>query len=407
MNTENISLFYAANIYTAQGNNEQIITDAAIVVAKGIIIWLGEKSTLPKVYDSVEVTQSFNNGWITPGLIDCHTHLVYGGNRADEFRKRLEGQSYESIAREGGGIISTVKATRCSSEQELIDSASKRLEGLLAEGVTTIEIKSGYGLDLENEIKMLRAARELENRYSVDIKTTCLAAHALPPEYENRADDYIHTVCESILPAVHGLNLADAVDAFCENIGFTTAQVEMIFNKAQQLGLPVKLHAEQLSNQDGSTLAASYNALSVDHLEYLDENGVKAISESGTVAVLLPGAFYFLRETKLPPINLLRKYKVPIAIATDSNPGSSPCNSLLLMLNMACTQFSMTPDEALMAVTHHAAKALGIADKQGQIKIGQQADFVHWDIEQPEDLAYYFGNNPCLQVFKKGEVVAF
>jgi len=317
----------------------------------------------------------------------------------------MQGESYEEIAHQGGGILSTVKATREATEQSLLISAARRLETLLNEGVTTVEIKSGYGLNLETEMKMLRVARQLADNYPIDIKTTLLAAHALPPEYRNQADDYINHICDEILPAVSAAKLADAVDGFCENIGFSVDQMAKVFAKAKVLNLPVKLHAEQLSNQQGTALAASYQALSADHLEYLDEAGVKAMAGSGTVAVLLPGAFYFLRETKLPPVDLLRQYQVPIAIATDCNPGSSPCNSLLLMLNMACTQFKMTTEEALMGVTKHAAQALGLQETHGQLKIDMQADFVHWMIDDPADLAYYFGNNPCRLVVKKGQPI--
>jgi len=399
------SLFVGSHLFTAQDGEQQHIRNAAIAVKDQTIVWLGKQTDLPHCYKTpVKAVYELDQGWITPGLIDCHSHIVYGGNRADEFRRRLEGQSYEEIALKGGGIISTVKATRAASESTLLLSAAKRLEELMIEGVTTIEIKSGYGLELESELKMLRVARQIGENFPVDVKTTFLAAHALPPEYDD-ADAYINHICEQMLPAANKAGLVDAVDAFCENIGFTTSQVDKLFATAKQLNLPVKLHAEQLSNQQGAALAASYQALSADHLEYLDEKGVKAMAENGTVAVLLPGAFYFLRESKLPPIELLRKYGVPIAIATDSNPGSSPCSSLLLMINMACTQFKMTPDEALMGVTKHAAKALGLEHSHGQLKVGMQADFVHWSIEQPEDLAYYFGNNPCRLVVKNGQLI--
>jgi len=399
-------LYTGSHLFTAQDDEQQIIRNAAIAVKDQTIVWLGKETDIPEAYKNPsKAFYELDAGWITPGLIDCHSHLVYGGNRSDEFRKRLEGDSYETIALEGGGIISTVKATREASEESLLLSAARRLATLLNEGVTTVEIKSGYGLDLESEIKMLKVARQLADNFPVDIRTTLLAAHALPPEYKNNADAYIDYICDEILPAVNDAKLADAVDAFCENIGFTVEQVEKVFKKAKSLGLAVKLHAEQLSNQNGTALAASYQALSADHLEYLDEAGVKAMAESNTVAVLLPGAFYFLQETKLPPIDLLRQYNVPIAIATDCNPGSSPCNSLLLMLNMACTQFKLTPEEALMAVTKHAAQALGLQETHGQLKIGMQADFVHWSIDEPEDLAYYFGDNPCRLVIKKGQPI--
>ncbi|MCP3673838.1 MAG: imidazolonepropionase [Gammaproteobacteria bacterium] len=397
-------LFTGSHLFTAQGGEEQIILNAAIAVKDQTIVWLGKQTSIPEDYKNPsKAVYELDSGWITPGLIDCHSHLVYGGNRSNEFRKRLEGESYEAIAHQGGGILSTVKATREASEGSLLLSAARRLETLLNEGVTTVEIKSGYGLNLETEMKMLSVARQLGKNFPVDVRTTLLAAHALPPEYKDNSDVYIDHICDVILPAVNDANLADAVDGFCENIGFTAKQIEKVFKKAKSLNLPLKLHAEQLSNQNGAALAASYQALSADHLEYLDEAGVKAMAKSNTVAVLLPGAFYFLQETKLPPIDLLRKYKVPMAIATDCNPGSSPCNSLLLMLNMACTQFKLTTEEALMAVTKHSAQALGLQDTHGQLKVGMQADFVHWSIDEPEDLAYYFGDNPCRLVIKKGQ----
>lgn len=397
-------LYTGSNLFTAQDGEQQIITQGAIAVQDETIVWLGKQSDLPEIYQNPgKAHYELDQGWITPGLIDCHTHLVYGGNRSNEFRLRMEGKSYEEIARQGGGIISTVKATREASEETLLLNAARRLEELLNEGVTTVEIKSGYGLNLETELKMLRVARQLGENFPVDVRTTFLAAHALPPEYKGRADDYIQHICDDMLPKVCEAQLADAVDAFCENIGFSATQVEKLFTSAKSLKLPVKLHAEQLSNQHGAALAASFSALSADHLEYLDEEGVKAMAKMGTVAVLLPGAFYFLRETKLPPIGLLREHNVPIAIATDNNPGSSPCNSLLLMLNMACTQFKLTTEEALLAVTRHAAKALGLEQTHGQLKPGMKADFVHWSIDEPEDLAYYFGHNPCRMVVKDGQ----
>lgn len=397
-------LYTGSHLFTAQGDEQQVIRNAAIAVKDQTIVWLGKQADIPEDYKNPsKAIYELDAGWLTPGLIDCHSHLVYGGNRSDEFRKRLEGESYEAIAHQGGGIISTVKATREASEESLLLSAARRLATLLNEGVTTVEIKSGYGLNLDTEIKMLSVARQLGESFPVDIRTTLLAAHALPPEYKDNADGYIDHICDVILPAANDAKLVDAVDGFCENIGFTVEQIEKIFNKAKSLNLPVKLHAEQLSNQNGAALAASYQALSADHLEYLDEAGVKAMADSNTVAVLLPGAFYFLQETKLPPIDLLRQYNIPMAIATDCNPGSSPCTSLLLMLNMACTQFKLTPEEALMAVTKHGAQALGLQDTHGQLKVGMQADFVHWSIDEPEDLAYYFGDNPCRLVIKNGQ----
>jgi len=400
-------LYTGSHIFTAQGGDQQIIYDGAIAVKDGKIIWIGKQSDIPESCQTPDkAVYELDNGWITPGLIDCHTHLIYGGNRSDEFRKRMQGESYEEIARQGGGILSTVKATRDASTKTLLLSAAKRLEMLLNEGVTTVEIKSGYGLNLETEKKMLSVARQLGDSFPVDVRTTFLAAHALPPEYKNDAEGYIDHICEVMLPEVYQAGLIDAVDAFCENIGFSNPQVKKLFEKAKELNIPVKLHAEQLSNQQGAVLAASYGALSADHLEYLDLAGIKAMAESGTVAVLLPGAYYFLRETKLPPIEQLRENKVPIAIATDCNPGSSPCNSLLLMMNMACTQFNMTPQEALMGVTRHAAQALGLGNSHGQLKVGMQADLVNWSIDSPDDLAYHFGHNPCRLVVKNGQSIS-
>ena len=338
---------------------------------------------------------------ITPGLIDCHTHLVYGGSRAREFERRLEGATYEEIARAGGGIRSTVAATRALSEDELYQASHPRLKALLAEGVTTIEIKSGYGLDAASEAKSLRVARRLGRDLPVTVATTFLGAHALPPEYAGRSDDFIEAVVSEMLPAVARERLADAVDAFCEGIGFTPAQVERVFQAARRAGLPVKLHAEQLSNLGGAALAARYGALSADHLEYIDEPGVQAMAAAGTVAVLLPGAFYFLREKQLPPIDLFHKHGVPIAISTDCNPGTSPVTSLLLMINMACTLFRMTPEQALAGVTRNAARALGLGDR-GTLEVGKVADFVMWDVAEPAELSYRFGFNPVVEIVQSG-----
>ena len=343
---------------------------------------------------------------VTPALIDCHTHLVYGGSRATEFELRLQGASYEEIAKNGGGILSTVKATREASEDKLLAQALPRLDALLAEGVGTIEIKSGYGLDIETEIKMLRVARQLGKERNVRVKTTFLGAHAIPPEFFEKPDTYIDFVCEDVLPAVHAApdvpaeKLADAVDGFCENIAFSPKQISRVFEKAAALGLPVKLHAEQLSNLGGAALAASFGALSADHLEFLDQTGVEAIAKSGTVAVLLPGAFYTLRETQLPPLKSLRQAGVPIAIATDCNPGSSPLTSILLCMNMACTLFRMTPEEALCGVTRNAARALGISDEVGTIEVGKKAEFAVWNVCQPAELTYRVGFNPLEKLIK-------
>ncbi len=395
-------LYQGSHLFTAQGGEQQIIHDGAVAVLDGRIIWLGKQSEIPPPYQTPEkALYELDEGWLTPGLIDCHSHLIYAGNRSDEFSLRMQGSSYEEIARQGGGILSTVKATRAATEESLLLSAARRLECLINEGVTTFEIKSGYGLDLETERKMLKVARKLGENFPVDICTTFLGAHALPPEFDN-ANSYIDCICEEMLPTLNAEGLIDAVDVFCENIGFEKTHVNKLFNKAKMLDIPVKIHAEQLSNQSGAELAATFGALSADHLEYLDEKGIRAMADAGTVAVLLPGAFYFLKEIKLPPIELLRQYSVPVAIATDSNPGSSPCSSLLLMLNMACTLFNLTPEEALMGITRNTALALGLADSHGQISIGMQADLVHWSIDRPDDLAYYFGHNPCRLVIKKG-----
>jgi imidazolonepropionase len=347
------------------------------------------------------VTHDAEGRCITPGLIDCHTHLVYGGNRAREFERRLEGATYEEISRAGGGIRSTVAATRALSEDALYEASRPRLEALIAEGVTTVEIKSGYGLDVASEAKSLRVARRLGRDLPVTVATTFLGAHALPPEYAGRSDDFIDAVVSEMLPAVARERLADAVDAFCEGIGFTPAQVERVFQAARSLGLPVKLHAEQLSNLGGAALAARYGALSADHLEYIDEPGVQAMAAAGTAAVLLPGAFYFLREKQLPPIDLFHKHRVPIAISTDCNPGTSPVTSLLLMLNMACTLFRMTPEQALAGITRNAARALGLADR-GTLEVGKRADFVLWDVTEPAELAYRFGVNPAAEIVQGG-----
>lgn len=375
------------------------IADGAIAVKDGHIAWIGPAKDLPADEVGPETAlHDLGGGWITPGLIDCHTHLVYGGNRAHEFEQRLTGVSYEEITRAGGGIVSTVRATREASAEELLRQSERRLRALMAEGVTTIEIKSGYGLDLENELKCLGVARRLGERHPVRVRTTLLAAHAVPPEFRGRPDAYIDLVCRDILPAAAGQGLADAVDAFCETIGFDAAQTRRVFEAAKSHGLPVKLHAEQLSNLNGAALAAEFGALSADHLEHVDEPGVKAMAAAGTVAVLLPGAFYVLRETKLPPLDLLRRHGVGMAISTDCNPGTSPISSLLLVLNMACTLFRLTPEEALAGVTRHAAAALGLSGICGTLAPGKAADFVVWDIDRPAALAYQIGLNPRRQV---------
>ena len=379
------------------------IQNGALAVKDGRICWIGPAADLPKDGIGRDTAVHDVGGWITPSLIDCHTHLVYGGDRAHEFELRLNGASYEEIARAGGGIRSTVAATRSASEDELLAQSEKRLLPLLAEGVATLEIKSGYGLDLDNEMKALRVARRLGEKYPLRICTTLLAAHALPPEYAGNADGYIDLVCNEIIPAAKQTGLADAVDAFCENIGFTPEQTRRVFEAAKQHGLPVKLHAEQLSNLHGAALAASFNALSADHLEHLDEAGAQAMAKAGTVAVLLPGAFYVLRETRLPPIDLLRRHGVAMAVSTDCNPGTSPVTSLLLMLSMACTLFRLTPAEALAGVTREAARALGLAHETGTLEVGKTADFTLWDIARPASLAYQVGLNPLRQAVFRGQ----
>ena len=382
-----------------------IIKNAAVAISKGKIAWLGCMKDLAGVQYSVKQIIDGKNQWLTPGLIDCHTHIVFAGNRANEFEMRLQGKSYEEIAKAGGGIISTVAATRNATDQELFESAKKRLIALHNEGVTTVEIKSGYGLDLASETKMLRVAQQLTDELPVTVKKTFLGAHAIPTEYQNNSQGYIDDICNNMLPDIAAKGLVDAVDVFCENIGFTLKETEHVFEAAAKLNLPVKIHAEQLSNMKGAKLAAKYKALSADHLEYLCEDGVKAMSEANMTAVLLPGAYYFLRESKLPPMELLRKYKVPMAIATDSNPGSSPITSIQLMLNMACTLFKFTPLEALAGVTTNAAKALGLDESKGKLAVGYDADIACWDIEQPAELAYQFGVNPLTSLMKEGRIV--
>ena len=388
------TLFRNAQIATmTPGKSYGLIENGAVVISADRIKWVGAEKELPDEFAGLQ-GKNLEGRLVTPALIDCHTHLVYGGSRATEFELRLNGASYEEIARNGGGILSTVTATRNASEDELLAQSLPRLDALLSEGVATIEIKSGYGLDIETEIKMLRVARQLGKERSVRVKTSFLGAHAIPPEFSGKADAYIDFVCEEVLPAVHYENLADAVDGFCENIAFSPNQISRVFEKAKSFGLPVKLHAEQLSNLGGATLAAKYGALSADHLEFLDQTGVEVMGESGTVAVLLPGAFYTLRETQLPPLDSLRKAEVPIAIATDCNPGSSPLTSILLCMNMACTLFRMTPEEALCGVTIVAAQALGIGDEVGTIEVGKKAELAVWNVDQPAELAYRVGFNP-------------
>jgi len=376
-----------------------LIEDGAVLIQGNRIAWAGPRDAAPKG-EAVDC----GGRLLTPGLIDCHTHIVYGGNRANEFELRLTGVPYAEIAKAGGGIASTVRATRAAGEQSLYDSASKRLDTLLSEGVTTIEIKSGYGLDIDTEARMLRVARRLGESRPVDVKTTFLGAHALPEEFKARREDYLNLVCNQSLPRAASQALVDAVDAFCEGIAFSVEEVESVFEVARRLGLPVKLHAEQLANLGGAKMAARFGALSVDHIEYLDEDGVDAIAKSGTVAVLLPGAFYYLREKQAPPVAALRSKNVPIAIATDLNPGSSPVHSLLATMNMSCVLFGLTPEEALLGVTANAARALGLSDR-GRIAPGLKADLVLWDVERPGDLAYPLGFNPLAAVIRNGAVI--
>lgn len=369
-----------------------LIDDAAVAIADERIVWVGRFTDLPGPYRTAPL-QDLDGRLVTPALIDCHTHIVFGGDRAQEFELRQKGASYEEVARAGGGIVSTVKATRAASEDDLLASALPRVDALIAEGVTTLEIKSGYGLDQETELRMLRAAKRIPNVRPIEVRTSFLGAHATPHEYKGDPDRYIDDVCLPALETAHAERLVDAVDGFCEGIAFSPDQIERVFAKAKTLGLPVKLHAEQLSSLGGAALAARFGALSADHLEYLDETGVAAMAEAGTVAVLLPGAFYTLRETQLPPIDHLRQHKVPIALATDCNPGSSPLTSLLLAMNMGCTLFRMTPEEALAGVTREAAHALGLDDR-GVIVPGMRADLAIWDVAHPAELSYRIGFNP-------------
>jgi len=376
---------------------------AAIAVAQGRVAWVGAPQSVPAQYAALPVHDG-GGSLVTPGLVDCHTHLVYGGRRANEFAMRLAGSSYEEVAKAGGGIVSTVRATREASEDELFESAAVRLNELLADGVCAIEIKSGYGLSLEHERKQLRVARRLGDAFGVTVKTTFLGAHALPPEYAGRSADYIDLVCKEMLPALAAEGLVDAVDVFCERIAFSLAETEQVFQAAKALGLPVKLHAEQLSDMDGAALAARYGALSCDHIEHLSAKGIEAMRQAGTVAVLLPGAYYTLRDTHLPPIEALRAAGVPMAVSTDHNPGTSPALSLLLMINMACTLFRLTVPEAIAGATRHAARALGLQETHGRIAAGTPANFVLWNLGEAAELAYWFGRRPVRCVVRQGRV---
>ena len=399
------TLLVNANLATmrAGGAPYGAIRDGAIGITAGRIEWVGPRDDLSGAPEALATdVLDAERAWVTPGLVDCHTHLVYGGNRANEFEMRLNGASYEEIARAGGGIVSTVLTTREASDHELATTAAGRLKSLLSEGVTTVEIKSGYGLDLATELRMLRIARLLGDTAPVTVKTTFLGAHAVPAEFKGRADAYIDFVVNEVLPAVASAGLADAVDCFCENIGFTPEQTMRVFDAAKALGLPVKLHADQRTDTGGAALAAKYGALSADHIEYSNEAGIAAMAAAGTVGVLLPGAYYFLREDHLPDIAAMRRHGLDMALATDSNPGSSPLVSILLALNFGCTIFRLTPEEALAGITRNGAKALGMGTTHGTIEVGKVADLVLWKVDAPAELAYAMGANPCLRVLKSG-----
>ena len=394
-----------AKVVTITDDNRYgLIECGAIAIQDGLIDWVGSNDEVPAKYLE-QASRDLEGRLITPALIDCHTHVVYGGNRAVEFEMRLEGASYEEIARAGGGIVSTVTATRQADVDQLVKTALPRVDALLAEGVSVIEVKSGYGLDRDTELNMLRAARKIAALRPVRIKTTFLGAHATPAEFKGEPDRYIDEVCIPALRAAHAEGLADAVDGFCEGIAFNTDQIKRVFDVARELGIPVKLHAEQLSNIGGTRLAAEYGAISIDHVEYANEDDARAMAKSGSVAVLLPGAFYTLHETRLPPIADFRKHGVPMAVATDCNPGTSPLMSILLTMNMTCTLFRLTPEEALCGATKHAATALGLSDT-GQIKAGLRADLAIWDIEHPAELSYRIGFNPLFERIFGGETVA-
>lgn len=386
------SVLFGGNV---AGMDDGFVANGAVVLEAGKILWAGPQAELPSVYAGYP-RHDLEGRLLTPAFLDCHSHIVHGGHRAREFEMRLEGASYEEVARAGGGIVSTVTATRAANEDSLIAQALPRLDALIEEGVSCVEVKSGYGLDVETELRMLRAARRLGQMRPVRIRTSFLGAHAVPAEYKARADAYIDAVCIPALRAAHAEGLVDAVDGFCEGIAFDTNQIARVFDVAHELGLPVKLHAEQLSHQGGTALAARYGALSVDHVEYATEADARLMAASGSVAVLLPGAFYAIRETQLPPVAAFRAHGVPMALATDCNPGSSPLNSLLLTMNMGCTLFRLTPDEALRGVTQHAARALGLRDT-GRIAPGMRADLSIWNVETPAELAYRFGFNPLFQ----------
>ena len=396
-NSHGLRLWRNARLATLVGDDLGIVERGAVLAEGERIAFAGPESDLPASMRDKAETVDLEGRWITPGLIDCHTHLVFGGDRAHEFELRLKGASYEEIARAGGGIVSSVNATRAASDDQLLASALPRLDHLIAEGVTTVEVKSGYGLETRTELAMLRAARKLGQARKVNVSTTFLGAHALPVEAKGDKDAYIDLVCREMLPAVAAEGLADAVDGFCEGIAFLPEHISKVFDAARKAGLPVKLHADQLSNLHGAKLAADYGALSADHLEYTDEEGAAAMHAAGTVAVILPGAYYFIRETKQPPIATFRAHKVPMAVATDCNPGTSPLTSLLTTMNMAATLFRMTVDECIAGVTRNAAKALGKAGDIGTLEAGKQCDLAIWDIERPAELVYRLGFNPLHQ----------
>ena len=403
--SRNSQIFINARLATLSCKAGYGLIDGVLGIAQGQIEYIGDLANLPEKFAQAPHTD-MGGRLITPGLIDCHTHLVYAGSRAAEFEMRLEGKSYEEISKAGGGIVSTVAATRAASDEDLLMQTHQRLGNLLAEGVSTVEIKSGYGLDMETELRMLRTARKLEQQRPVRIKTTFLGAHAVPPEYKNggmSSDSYIDDICIPALRAADAEGLVDAVDGFCENIGFTPEQITRVFDVAKELGLPVKLHAEQLTDQGGAQLAANYNALSADHLEFISDDGIAAMAKAGVVAGILPGAFYFLRETQKPPIRKFRAAQVPMAIATDSNPGSSPMTSILLAMNMAATLFDMTPEEVLRGVTVNAAKALGLEDC-GTLEIGKRADLAIWDVDHPAELTYRMGDAPLYHRIFEGSI---
>jgi len=391
-----------ANLATMQASTGAygIIEDAALAISDGRIAWLGAKSDLPKA--TAAETRSLAGRWLTPALIDCHTHLVFAGDRAQEFEQRLGGASYEEIARNGGGIVSTVNATRRASNTELATSAGKRIDALMQDGVATIEIKSGYGLNCETELAMLEVARSLGNSTSASVVTTFLGAHTIPPEFKGRADDYIELLTSEVLPRAHEQGLVDAVDAYCESIAFSTRQIAKLFERATELGIPVKLHADQLSDGGGAELAAQFGALSADHLEYTSARGIASLSEAGSVAVLLPGAFLTLGETQRPPIDELREHGVPIAVATDSNPGTSPIVSLQTSMSLATSLFKLTPEECLAGATREAARALNLGNDRGTLETGKRADIAEWDIGHPRELTYWIGFNPLAQLYIEG-----